>query len=72
MIANASEDEWDGLIRVHLKGHFGRLRTRGLLAHRVERGRQPSAASSTRLGRRPVRQRRQVQLLNSQSRHSRR
>ena len=37
MLVNTSEEEWDAVIRVHLKGHFAPLRhARRLLAHRVE------------------------------------
>src|SRR5581483_799198 len=44
MLANLSEDEWDAVIRVHLKGHFAPMRH--AIAHwRAEskEGRQPDA-----------------------------
>ena len=42
MLVNTSEDEWDAVIRVHLKGHFAPLRhAGGVLARRVQGRSQP-------------------------------
>ena len=50
MLFNMDEDEWDAVIRVHLKGTFAPMRWRGgLLARAVEGTTRPSTrASSTR------------------------
>ncbi len=49
MLANTSEDEWDAVMRVHLKGHFAP--TRHAIAHWREqhegRRRRSTGASST-------------------------
>jgi len=39
MMANTSEDEFDAVIAVHLKGHFATMRHAGVvLARTVQRG----------------------------------
>ena len=44
MLVNTTEDEWDAVIRVHLKGHFAPLRhARRLLAGGGQGGRQRAA-----------------------------
>lgn len=44
MLVNADEDEWDAVIRVHLKGHFAPLRHAGAYwRSEAKEGRQPQA-----------------------------
>lgn len=44
MLVNAEEDEWDAVIRVHLKGHFAPLRHAGAYwRSEAKEGRQPVA-----------------------------
>ncbi|CAM5250255.1 hypothetical protein SMICM304S_04624 [Streptomyces microflavus] len=46
MVFSMSEDEWDAVIRVHLKGHFNT--TRFAAAHWRARSRRPAAAGPVR------------------------
>ncbi len=40
MLANTSEEEWDAVIRVHLKGHFATLRHAARVLARTGQGRR--------------------------------
>ena len=73
MLANTSEDEWDAVMRVHLKGHFAPARH--AIAHwrdRTKAGDEVARAHHQhQLGRRPDGQRGPGQLLRRQGRHRR-
>ena len=60
MLANMSEEEWDAVIRVHLKGHFAPLRHAAEYWRGPVQGRHPGggARRQHQLGRRSARQRR--------------
>ena len=72
MLFNMSEEEWDAVIRVHLKGHFcmsrhaaGYWRERGKAERRPVYGRVVNTSSEAGL----VRLRRPAQLRGGQGRH---
>ena len=55
MLVNTSEEEWDAVVRVHLKGHFAPLRHAGcLLARRVQGRAPPRRPHHQHLARVPV------------------
>ena len=73
MLVNMTEEEWDAVIAVHLKGHFAPLRHAGrVLARALEGGRggaRPGDHDVEPLGR--LRQRRPGQLRRRQGGHRR-
>ena len=73
-VFNMTEDEWDDVVRVHMKGHF--VPTRWATAYWRERFKETEPAGGRahhlhRVGGRDVRQRRPAQLLGRQGRHRR-
>ena len=73
-VFNMTEDEWDDVVRVHMKGHFvpdplGHRLLAGALQGDRPAGGRPHHLH--RLGGRAVRQRRPAQLLRGQGRHRR-
>ena len=73
MLVNTSEEEWDAVIRVHLKGHFAPLRHAGAYWRaEAKEGRQRAArVINTSLRRRAAGLGRPGDVLRRQGRHRR-